>query len=201
VAGMGSLASTYFSLPTTIYPTGDKIETYGYQYPIQDCRSGACYPGYLWFNGYIPANQINSVNAAGKPNGVMGVPASYKPSAQPLIPWPKTPSTSDPLYSYYGTNTFWLPLSNGTIQRTVFNDGLHPWRNQYLPGVRQWGLNASLFKRIPINERLNLRFNADFFNVLNHPGNPSSVTADGILSTRSSGSSSRELQLTLRLIW
>ncbi len=30
-------------------------------------------------------------------------------------------------------------------------------REQYLPGVRQWGLDASLFKTVPINERLRLR--------------------------------------------
>ena len=83
VAGMGSLRSTYFSLPTSVYPNGRDIELYGYKYPVQDCRSGACTPGYLWWNGYIPANQVNSVDASGKPNGVMGVPASYKPAGEP----------------------------------------------------------------------------------------------------------------------
>jgi hypothetical protein len=58
---------------------------YGYKYPIQDCRSGNCFPGYLWWNGYIPANRINSVDASGKPNGIMGVPADYKPAQAPLI--------------------------------------------------------------------------------------------------------------------
>ena len=62
------------------------VEIYGDKYPIEDCRSGACFPGYLWWNGYIPANQINSVDRNGKPNGVMGVPANYKPAAAPLIP-------------------------------------------------------------------------------------------------------------------
>ncbi|MEK7407889.1 MAG: TonB-dependent receptor [Acidobacteriota bacterium] len=201
IAGMGSLRSTYFSLPTGIYPTGNRIEQYGYKYPIQDCRSGTCYPGYLWWNGYIPTNQINSVDANGKPNGVMGVPADYKPAAEPLNPWPKNPNRNDPMFSYYGSNTVWVTLKDGTQQRTTYNDGLHPWRNQYLPSTRQWGLDASLFKSVPITERVRLRFNADFFNVLNHPGNPSGVGSDGILSVRSSGSGARELQLTLRLSW
>ena len=77
IAGLGSLRSNYFTLPTNNYPTGTPIQFYGYQYPIQDCRSGACFPGYLWWNGYIPANRINSVDANGKPNGVMGVPVTY----------------------------------------------------------------------------------------------------------------------------
>ena len=62
------------------------IEIYGYKYPIEDCTSGACFPGYLWWNGYIPANRINSMDAQGRPNGIMGVPANYKPAATPLIP-------------------------------------------------------------------------------------------------------------------
>ncbi len=207
IAGMGNLRSNYFTLPTGNYPTGNKIESYGYQYPIQDCRSGACFPGYLWWNGYIPANQINSTNpVTGRPNGVMGVPANYKPSVAPLIPWgsttlPANAPAGTNISSFWDTNMVWVPLKDGTTQRLAFNDNLHPWRNQFLPSNLQWGLDASLFKAIPIGERFNLRFNADFFNVLNHPGNPNSVGADGIMSTRNSGQAARELQLTLRLTW
>ena len=206
VAGMGSLRSTYFALPTSIYPTGEKIETYGYQYPIEDCRSGRCYPGYLWWNGYIPANRINSYDANGNPNGVMGVPANFKAAGQPLIPWgstalpPNAPANTN-VQTYWDTNNAWIPLKNGSTYRTTFAPGDHPWRNQFFPSTRQWGLDASLFKAIPIRESVQLRLNADFFNVLNHPGNPSGVGSDGVLATRSSGSSARELQLTMRLIW
>jgi len=201
VAGLGSLITTFFNLPTTIYPNGNQIQIYGYKYPIQDCRSGICYPGYLWWNGYIPPFQINSHDANGKPNGVEGVPADYKPAGQPLIPWPQNPSPSDPLYPYYGTNTVWVTLKDGTLQRTTYDNNLHPWRNQFLPSVRQWGMDASLFKQIPIRERLKARFAVDFFNVLNHPGNPSSVTSDGILSTQTSGQNARVMQLSLRVSW
>jgi len=51
------------------------VELYGYKYPIQNCTSGTCYPGYLYWNGYIPANLINSHNAAGQPNGYEGIPS------------------------------------------------------------------------------------------------------------------------------
>lgn len=204
VAGLGSLNTTYFALPTGIYPTGNKVEMYGYKYPIQDCTSGTCFPGYLWFNGYIPANRINSTDASGKPNGIMGVPSDYKPSAAPLIvagqtAMPANAPAGTNLVSFWDTNTVWIPLKDGTVQRATFNDGLHPWRQQYLPSSRQWGLDASIFKRVPINERLALRFNVDIFNVLNHPGNPSAVASTGVLSTRASGISPRVVQLTLRL--
>ena len=74
IAGTGQWRTNYIALPTSIYPTGTPIEQYGYNYPIQDCRSGICYPGYLYWNGYIPANQINSHDASGRPNGVEGFP-------------------------------------------------------------------------------------------------------------------------------
>jgi hypothetical protein len=201
LAGLGFLRSTWFALPTGVYPNGQDIEFYGYKYPIQDCRSGACWPGYLWWNGYIPANQINSVDANGKPNGVEGVPSSYKPAAQPILPWPANPNRNDPSYQFYGTNTIFVPLKNGTLQRTTYNTGLNAWQNQFFPGVRQWNMDASLFKNVSLHDRLRLRFNIDFFNVFNHPGNPAAIGGDGILDTRASGNPARVLQLTMRLSW
>lgn len=206
VAGIGNLNSTYVALPTNIYPTGNKLETYGYKYPIQDCTAGTCYPGYLWYNGYIPSNRINSVDANGRPNGIMGVPQDYKPAAAPLIPWgqtqlPANAPAGTALQGFWDTNNVWIPLSNGTVQRTAFNDNLHPWRLQYIPSSLQWNVDASIFKAIPIRESMFLRFNVDFFNVFNHPGNPSGIASTGILSTRNSGVAPRVLQLTGRFTW
>jgi hypothetical protein len=137
---------------------------------------------------------------------VMGVPADFKPAAAPLIPWgattlPANAPANTVRSQFWDTNTAWVPLKNGTVQRTTFNDGLHPWRQQYLPGVGIWGLDASIFKTLALTEQVRLRFNADFFNVLNRPGNPNSIGGNGIVSTFTSGQSARELQLTLRLTW
>ncbi|HSB17730.1 MAG TPA: TonB-dependent receptor [Bryobacteraceae bacterium] len=206
IAGLGSVTSSWWSLPTTYYRTDQNIEVYGYKYPIQDCRSGRCYPGYLWWNGYIPSNLINSHDEDGNPNGIMGVPSDYKPAAQPLIPWgqtelpPNAPPGTD-LESYWDTNTVWLKLNNGKTQRVTYNTSLPPWRNQYSPGPRQWFQDASLFKFVRLSERLNLRFNVDFFNVFNNPNNPTSAAANGVLATRNSGSAARTTQLTVRLSW
>jgi hypothetical protein len=92
-------------------------------------------------------------------------------------------------------------LNNGNVQRTTFNNNLHPWTNQFFPGVRQWSLDASLFKFTSLTERVRLRFNVDFFNVLNNPNNPTGIDGDGIQSVRNSGSAARVTQLTLRLMW
>ena len=137
----------------------------------------------------------------------MGVPANYKPAGQYLIPWgsttlPANAPANTNISQFWDTNNVWIPLTGVSApQRIAFNDNLHPWKNQYFPGINQWFLDASLFKFIPITERVNLRFNIDFFNVLNNPNNPTSVGADGINLVRDSGSAARVMQLTLRLTW
>jgi hypothetical protein len=205
IAGTGNWRTNYFALPTDNYPTGEKLEFYGKKYPVNDCRSGACFPGYLWFNGYIPQNQINSVGANGKPNGIMGVPEGYKAATAPLIRWGATTAPNMPagtnLSGFWDTNNVWIPLNNGTVQRTTFNDNMNPWRNQYFSAPNQWGVDASLFKFTNITEKVVFRFNMDFFNVLNHPNDPITVDSLGILTTRNSGSASRVMQITARLIW
>jgi len=206
VAGIGTSKTSWWTLPTTVYPNGNALETYGYQYKIQDCTSGTCYPGYLWWNGYIPANKINSVDANGKPNGIEGLPANYKPSAAYLIPYgsttlPANAPANTTLSQFWDTNNVWIPLNNGTVQRVVYNNNLHPWRNQYMPGPWQWTQDASAFKFWSIKEHMNLRFNFDAFNIFNHPNNPTSIADTGILSTRNSGVNARVLQLGLRLAW
>jgi hypothetical protein len=76
--------------------------------------------GYLYWNGYIPANRINSTDPrTGKPNGVMGVPDNYVPFQTPLLPTPKNGgSATDPNFAFYETNTVFVPLKDGTVQRT-----------------------------------------------------------------------------------
>ena len=87
------------------------------------------------------------------------------------------------------------------MPRTTFNDNLNPYRNQLFFFVYQWNLDASAFKFIPIRERVTLRFNMDFFNILNHPNNTTTIGGDGIQSLRNSGTAARVMQLTLRLSW
>lgn len=208
LAGVGRLWSTYFSLPTGNWNfTGMPIESYGYKYPIQNCTSGNCLPGYLWTNaGYISPAVINRTNAAGKCTGICGIPPDYKATQTPLIPYgstalPANAPAGTNVASYWETNNVWIPLKNGTAVRTVYAPGWNPWNNQYMPGPRERALDASLFKQVTITERFRLRFNADFFNVLNHPGNPNSVGANGILNTQGNAQAPRTLQLSLRLAW
>jgi hypothetical protein len=202
LAGIGNLASQYFPLQTSYLNIQGNIEVYGKKYPVQDCRSGSCIQSYLYFNGYIPANRINSYDANGKPNGVMGVPADYKPAFTPLIPMPKDGgNTADPSYQYLGSNTVYVKLANGTMQPVVYDNGLHPWRNQWMLGPMSWTMDASLFKAVRVTERMQMRFNADFFNVFNMPGINLPGSDSGLISMQTSANDPRQLQLTLRLMW
>ncbi|MBI3207970.1 MAG: hypothetical protein HYZ37_03595 [Candidatus Solibacter usitatus] len=215
LSGLTSLRSNWFTLSSNMYPTGQKMEAYGYRYPVQDCTAtsstaGAptvCTSGYLWFNGYIPANRINSRTADGRPNGIMGVPDNYKPMFAPLIPQGTTarpanaPAGTD-VSQFWDTNTVWIPLKDGTVQRTTYAPGTNPFQNQYVPGVLTWGLDAGLIKNFQIRENINLRFNVDAFNVLNHPGTPNAISGtSGVLSTFGAANGGRDVQFSLRLGW
>jgi hypothetical protein len=154
VSGLGHWNTNWFTLPTGNYPTGTPVQSYGHKYPIQDCRSGACRPGYLMWNGYIPANLIN------KPNGVMGVPSDYQPAVAPLFPYPadynSRSAATDPNFNYYGTNTAWIPITNSSTpyqtDLTPYGNGglagspISPWINQPILSTSTWAQDASIFK-------------------------------------------------------
>ena len=201
LAGTGTMVSTYVSAPAGNWGEQGKFEFYGTKYKVNDCRSGTCYEGYLWYNGYIPAHQINT------PNGVQGIPANYKPAHQPILPFPADfdPNSpkyiNDPLRNFYGSNTVFLTLANGAQVRTGFNPGFHPLSKVFFLGPMAWGFDASLFKAFRLGESKQVRVNADFFNVLNRPGLPGPNNSTGILSLQNSRSTPRQLQLTLRLTW
>ena len=203
IAGNGTLTSRYFQIPTNLWGAQGKIETYGKKHPVQDCRSGVCYDGWLYWNGYIPANRINSVDPrTGRPNGVMGVPDSYRPFQTPIIPTPANGgSPSDPNFPFYESNNVLVRLNNGTDQRVAFDNGLHPLQNQFLMGPMIWNMAASVFKTVPISERVSLRVNVDFLNnAFNMPGT-TMPGGDGVITNRFSANAPRVLQLTMRLLW
>lgn len=198
LTGLGNRRSNYFTLPTSIWPTGEPVKYYGHDVPIQDCRSGECVRGYLLWNGYIPAHQIN------QPRGIQGVPSDYKPAAAPLWPFPADYASrnarTDPNYGYYGGNTVFITLKDGTRQEVAYAP-LHPWINQFVASTWLWNTDAALFKSIQFTERVRLRFQADFFNVFNVPGDAFDAGSNGLVSLQNSVNAPRQLQLTLRLSW
>jgi len=192
IAGSGTTFSRYWSLPTNNWGPRSELQIYGTQHKISDCRQGTCFPGYLYYNGYIPANRINV------PSGVMGIPQNYSPSTQPINPIPASGIAANP--NFNDNNNVLVPLRNGQSQLVAFDTGLHPWRNQVIPGPWLTNLTASLYKNVLITEQINLRFSLDAFNVLNQPG-LNLPGGDGILSLRTSAQGARTLQYTVRFTW
>ncbi len=218
-SGTGTLISSWFALPTNWWGEMSDFEVYGTKYPILDCRATPstaktakderCFPGYLYFNGYISERFIDSRNTNGMRNGVFGLPADYHPAQKPVIPWPKGGQPNDLGSALWDTNNVNLRLANGSIVQVAVDNGLHPWRQQYRLGPFNWTTDASLLKFFSIGERLRLRMNFDVFNAfnvqgLNSPGlNP--PTSDGIVTLQNSyggfGLRPRQVQVNARLEW
>ena len=161
VAGSGSYQSRYWSLPTNnLGPTTD-VQVYGTKYPIQDCQSGACRPGYLYWNGYISPPLINRTDASGKCTGICGIPSNYSPSNLPLIPYgatalPANAPANTVLSTYWETQTAWVKLKDGSVVRTTMNTNLPVWMNQYKPAPWAFNLSGSLFKKFDLTEAVKL---------------------------------------------
>jgi len=213
-SGTGTVASTWFAMPTSNWGATSTFEVYGTKYPILDCRGTPanatkpqderCFQGYLYYNGYISQRQIDSRNTYGMRNGVFGLPADYHPAIQPITPWPKGGQPGAPGSSDWDTDYVIIKLKNGANQRELMNTGLHPWRQQYLLGPFNWTTDASLMKYFQVTERTRFRFNIDVFNALNTQG-LNTPGSDGIVTLQNSfsgfGIRPRQVQLTGRFEW
>ena len=193
IASYGSMQSRWFTLPTGNWGGVNPVQIYGTQDKVTDCRSGTCFPAYLYYNGYIQANLINT------PKGVSGMPSNYLPSSQPVNPTPA--NGGDPTFKYYETNNVYVPLKDGTQQLVALDTGLNWYRNQAVKGPWITNVTASVFKSVPITERVNLRVNLDAFNVFNHPGLQMPNSTTGLIDLRYSGQGARVLQYSMRLSW
>ena len=158
-------------------------------------------PGAIWahqdFATLPPKIAVKVSQEGAKTNTAYnpGVPSAFNSGINPATPIP-----NDPNAAFYGTNTVYVPLKNGTIQRIAISPNLHPWQNQYVLGPGTFGMDASIAKTVPIKERVQLRLQADFFQVLNNPG-IATPGSNGIISLQNSSNAARVMQLIGRLSW
>src|SRR5262249_11961411 len=155
-----------FQVNSVQWGDASPIELYKDAASITDCRSGVCRPGYLWFNGYIPPNLINT------PNGVQGVPDGYKPYQAPINNTPGAPN--------FGNNNVTVTLKNGQqvltayspapSYSTYFSAGVNPYSMTILQGPKNFQTDISLYKVFDLSERWKLRLNIDAFNAFNIQG-------------------------------
>lgn len=189
VAFTGTVVSQGFQVNAANWGATNPIEVYKDKVQITDCRSGVCYPGYLWFNGYLSPAVINASR-----NGVLGVPDNYKPYVAPINNTPGAPN--------FGNNNVGVPLKNGTTAVTAYNPGplgANPYSHTVLQGPKNFQTDISLYKVFNITERWKLRFNIDAFNAFNIQGLRNPNTTDGILTFQNSYWTPRQIQFTGRL--
>jgi len=102
---------------------------------------------------------------------------------------------------WYNPAAFLAPPNNSGFDGNLGRDTLIG------PGLATW--DFSLLKATPIRERGNVQFRAEFFNLLNHANfnTPNAVvfTPSGVSPTAgvitSTATSSRQIQLALKLLW
>jgi hypothetical protein len=196
-AGYGSSNSRWFALPSTNFGAVNPVQIYG-KVKINDCRGGACFAGYMYFNGYLPATVIADSSgrcAASATACVFGLPANYKPVSVPINP---AVIGGDP--NFNNNNNVIVKLKDGSNQTVAYDNGLNALRNQWAEGPWITNLSASVYKTVPITEKVKLRVNLDAFNVLNQPGIGTPST-EGIISLRNSAQGARVLQYTARITW
>lgn len=212
LAGDGSMLAEVFQPLSTNWGPTSPVHVYKHKMPITDCRSGNCYPSYMWFNGYVAptanasSGQCTTANgvktgAGGALECIYGLPTNYTPYEEPIDTVPGTAN--------YNTNNVTVNLANGKTATVAYSSGpagANPYSKTFIKGPNNWVADMSLFKVFPITERFNLRFNMDVFNFLNHQGWNNPNTTDGTeayLAGGASGATShnagRQMQFTLRL--
>lgn len=211
IAGDGSVVAEIFQPVSTNWGPTSPIHVYKHAHKVTDCRSGNCYPEYLWFNGYIaPTANANSgqctaangvkTGASGQLECVFGLPTDYTPYEEPIDTIPGS--------TFYNTNKVTVNLANGQSITDTYGSGpagMNRYSKTFIKGPNNWNADMSLYKVFPITERYNLRFNMDVFNFLNHQGWKNPNTTDGTesylpggQSGASSYNSGRQMQFTLR---
>jgi hypothetical protein len=202
LAGDGTIISQSFQPSAGNWGAANPIQVYKHKVPITDCRSGICYKEYMWFNGYLaPTVTTGTQGSVCTTNCVSGLPANYVPFQAPIDNMPGT--------TYFGDNEVQITapgLNSGKPTPIVYDAGpqaANYLSNSWLNGPINWSADASLFKVLPITERVNLRFNVDAFNVFNVQGEENPGT-NGIQMVLPGGQSisynpPRQIQLTARL--
>ena len=189
VVGDGSIYSSDFMPVATNWGLTNSVKNYKHNAPITDCRSGVCHASFEWFNGYIAPGVINAST-----KGISGLPSNYAPYQSPI----DTSIGS----TYYNTNEVAVTLANGQVAPNVYSPGpvgANPYSHTVLNGPMNYTIDLSVYKVLPITERVNLRFNMDAFNALNVQGYNNPSTTDGTESLLSSNNTARQVQLTMRL--
>ena len=199
------------ALPKICGRPARRLQYYGHEYPIEDCRSGMCRPGYLMWNGYIPALPDQQRRCRRETERLHGRSRQLQARHVAALAVPgrlqrSVAAATDPNYANYGTSNIWLPITDDPESNTYrmglyggyIGSPVHPWINQPVLSTKLWSFDTALFKSFSISERAKLRVQADFFNTTNTPGNSFGAGSDGLVDSWTNANGARVVQLSAR---
>lgn len=195
IAGAGQVISQTFAPTSGNWGATNPIKLYKNSVTVTD-STGVPQKKKLWYNGFI-------FPTAGQIGMITGLPAGY------VVGQAASPAFESPINPIAGNNQVNVVGPSGTFNNIAFtpspsNFGDNLYSRTILPGPFNYNVDLSVFKVFPINERANLRFNADAFNALNIQGyqNPNGTTGEVAYAPNGQSTSywtPRQVQFTLRL--
>ncbi|MGH9657939.1 MAG: TonB-dependent receptor domain-containing protein, partial [Bryobacteraceae bacterium] len=140
-------------------------------------------PQRLWWRGYFTPTQASNVD---------------QQALQGLVPL----NPGDRIYRPVGANfdnQILQRLADGTNRLTSIADNVSWNARGFLRGPGFWNVDASLFKTVPITEKVNARVTVDFFNFFNHPVDADPAGGTGLQDLSLQNNEPRIIQFSLRI--
>jgi hypothetical protein len=106
-----------------------------------------------------------------------------------------------PINPVRNDNTVPMVLADGTVRNTSITDTVSWNSKNFFRGAGAWNADISVFKHFYINEDINLRFTADFFNAFNAPMDVNPNATTGLQDLSVQANEPRIIQFSLRLNW
>ncbi|HET7215668.1 MAG TPA: TonB-dependent receptor [Terriglobia bacterium] len=164
-------------------PTLDSSQRIGLMY------NGA--PELMWFAGNI--NPSSATNVEG---GSSALSAVVSPDIATRKVRPFGPNCSG---GYTGQIA--KTLADGTCYNASSSDFFHTTPKASILGPSAFSMDGAMYKNFKIRERAKVRFEADFFNLFNHPTNNYPDSSTGLIYMGTQANTPRLLQFSLHLIF
>lgn len=143
-------------------------------------------PERIWFRGYFDPRNLSGVDQS---------------TLQQLVPVDPSQRVLGTLNSN-GTNQVSVTLADKTTRLVNYYSGAYnPIARNFFKGPGYWNVDFTAFKNFNFTEKTQLRFQADFFNVFNHPNDPDPNPTTGLQDLWRQQNDPRIIQLGLRFTW
>jgi hypothetical protein len=139
----------------------------------------------LWFRGDFDPTLATGVDQA---------------ALQGLVPVDRGQRVLRPLGKNFD-NRIEQRLADGTVRETSITDMLNWNARNFFRGPGAFNQDLSIFKQIPITEKIRARFTADFFNVFNHPLDLAPNDTTGLQDLSRQSNDPRIIQFSMRVEW